>query len=108
MGNAVGIICEVSGIPPAVATGDAPDGRRINFRTAEEIDPEAVPEFGSCCRVSYEGRHGHPPVILWYPEAACEDIRPPSEIRQLLMELESTGTAESEAPEDQGNCASRG
>lgn len=80
--NAVGIAQDVCSVPPVVTCDDMPDGRRHVFRDG------GSEELGHVTRVVYAGRHGHPPVILWYPEAALEDITPPKEVRRLLTEAE--------------------
>jgi len=85
--NAVGIVHEIVPIPPATMPDeDVPDGRRRGFR---QVDEGQEQELGNVVRVLYGGRHGYPPVILWYPEAALEDIMPPREIKKLVSELES-------------------
>jgi len=89
--QAAGVVCEIVPIPPAVLPGDVPDGRRNTFRSISGDDENATNDIGFVTRVEYLGRHGHPSVFLWYPEAALENIAPPMKIRQVLLEWEAAG-----------------
>lgn len=76
----------------AAVRGQRRDRSGIGYITKiEEIPNE---EVGSrICEVTFEGRHGRPPVVLWYPEVALEMVKPPSTLLEAMQKLD---TAEAE------------
>jgi len=86
--GAVGSVRDVVDAPPARDRGDIVDGRLCVF---EEVGEEE--SIGNVVKVFYEGRHGFPPTLLWYPEAALEDIKPPEVIKKVLKDAEVASAA---------------
>eukprot|EP00403_Amphidinium_massartii_P030152 CAMPEP_0178404362 /NCGR_PEP_ID=MMETSP0689_2-20121128/17843_1 /TAXON_ID=160604 /ORGANISM="Amphidinium massartii, Strain CS-259" /LENGTH=721 /DNA_ID=CAMNT_0020025341 /DNA_START=132 /DNA_END=2295 /DNA_ORIENTATION=+ len=78
--SAIGYIKTIVATPPARDPEDKPDGRipviagRYPGGTTSD----------RCTEVVFEGRHGRPPVILWYPESALEMVQPPKPLLDAL------------------------
>merc|ERR1719181_1854745 len=85
----MGVVRDTVPIPPKWEPNDKEDGRRHQFRDTSVDDGDDVEATGNVVKVQYEGKHGHPPVTLWYPEAALEEIAPPQEMQRLLREAEA-------------------
>merc|ERR1712060_894073 len=68
---------------------EPPDGRLVAGSSAARASagsgdgepPERVME------VVFEGRHGKPPVVLWYPESALESVQPPQKLIDAMEQL---------------------
>jgi len=81
----------------------------IKPRRSDEIAdgrPTTMPEAGCdgssterAVEVVFEGRNGRPPVILWYPESALEEVQPP---KKLIDAMEQLRVAEEELGRKRG------
>jgi len=88
--NAVGVVEEVMGVPPPRAKGEVHDGRRRKPRTDQSEEDVAVAggDGRQVAKVFYAGRHGRPPTVLWYPEAALVDVPPPAYLKDLMSQAD--------------------
>lgn len=97
----IGIVRETTTALEPRGGGDAPDGRRKNFevqgltqRAEENVEgsEESVASLAqqSFVKVEYPGNNGRPSVVLWYPEGALVDVRPPLCLRELSRQCEQT------------------
>mmetsp|Transcript_65141 Transcript_65141/g.121421 ORF Transcript_65141/g.121421 Transcript_65141/m.121421 type:complete len:733 (-) Transcript_65141:41-2239(-) len=82
--SAIGYIRTILAVPPARDPEEKPDGRIVNMGN------QAPSSSDRCVEVIFEGRHGRPPVILWYPESALEMVQPPKPLLEALAQLEAT------------------
>jgi len=67
---------------------DKPDGRK-----AVGAPGTSDPPGERCAEVVFEGKHGRPPTILWYPETALEMVQPPAELIAQFAKIESAEAA---------------
>lgn len=81
-----GILEETCARPPEREAEEPEDGRRRQFR-------EPGSASSTCARVIFAGRHGYPPVQLWFPEEALEDVTPHPRLRELLTTFEKAEIA---------------
>lgn len=81
-----GVVEETGPVPPERDEADSEDGRRWHYRTEG-------PTSGTCARVVFAGRHGHPSVHLWFPEEALEEVSPHPRLRELLGNFERAEVA---------------
>jgi len=80
--SGVGRIRTTLDIPEPRNPNLAPDGRlladalsiAVQSQSLEHLRPDPSVE------VVFEGRHGRPPVILWYPSMALEEVQPPKNV----------------------------
>mmetsp|Transcript_48179 Transcript_48179/g.111629 ORF Transcript_48179/g.111629 Transcript_48179/m.111629 type:complete len:603 (-) Transcript_48179:88-1896(-) len=83
----VGTLEEACDVPPPRSTNELPDGRRCSHRPVAEVQPSRS------AQVRFEGKHGHPATVLWFPLEALEDVMPPQHLTELLTALERAETA---------------
>eukprot|EP00747_Dinoflagellata_sp_TGD_P080363 gnl/TRDRNA2_/TRDRNA2_160859_c3_seq1.p1 gnl/TRDRNA2_/TRDRNA2_160859_c3~~gnl/TRDRNA2_/TRDRNA2_160859_c3_seq1.p1 ORF type:complete len:511 (-),score=78.76 gnl/TRDRNA2_/TRDRNA2_160859_c3_seq1:50-1426(-) len=85
----IGIARTFADIPPPRHPEEKPDGRRATNGKALPV-PEAIggdpPD--RVVEVVFEGKHGRPPVVLWYPEAALEMVQPPKALLDAMVKLD--------------------
>eukprot|EP00913_Durusdinium_trenchii_P009962 g9349.t1 len=75
----------------AAVRGQRRDRSGIGYIT--KIEDAAEDSSGSrVCEVTFEGRHGRPPVVLWYPEVALEMVKPPSTLLEAMQKLDAAET----------------
>lgn len=67
---------------------DKPDGRKATGAPGTTEGPGE-----RCAEVIFEGKHGRPPTILWYPETALEMVQPPAALAEQFAKLESAEAA---------------
>lgn len=75
---------------------EQPDGRPA-AGSPEALSATRAAEGGGCgsgvenaprvVEVVFEGRHGRPPVVLWYPELALEVVQPPKKLVDAQEQL---------------------
>ncbi|CAJ1429999.1 unnamed protein product, partial [Effrenium voratum] len=70
----------------AAVRGQRRDRSGIGYITKMEEGDDAGSRV---CEVTFEGRHGRPPVVLWYPEVALEMVKPPSTLLEAMQKLEA-------------------
>lgn len=88
--STIGRIRTTLDVPEPRLPSDAPDGRLLDEaqRNAEDsVDPDGMQPY-RVVEVVFEGRHGRPPTILWYPEPALEEVLPPKALMDALASIE--------------------
>jgi hypothetical protein len=97
--SGIGYISFRADIPPPRDPKDKPDGRFVSS--------DGRLQHGTMCdrvvEVTFEGKNGRPPVILWLPEQAVEMLQPP---RPLVEALEKMQAAEAELARKQAELQS--
>jgi len=68
-------------------TSDEPDGRPVAGSSAMATIDRSGPHGDRIAEVVFEGRHGRPPVGLWYPESALEVVKPPQKLLDAMRQL---------------------
>jgi len=84
--SSIGHTRAIVDVPPPRDQSDKPDGR------PNCVDPSKAAKLDNPDRsveVVYEGRHGRPPLILWYPESALEMVQPPKVVLDAMEKLDS-------------------
>jgi len=89
--SGIGRIRQTLEMPPIRDVSEPADGRLV-ATSQPQVGNDAVPPEPSV-EVVFEGRHGRPPVVLWFPESALEVVQPP---RSLLDAMERLERAEEE------------
>lgn len=74
------------GCPPPRDPSETPDGRLVAGSTAVVAGGAPAEKV---VEVVFEGRHGRPPIILWYPESALETVQPPKALLDAMAKAES-------------------
>ncbi|CAE7481081.1 KIF13B [Symbiodinium microadriaticum] len=77
----------------AAVRGQRRDRSGIGYITKIEEVVGGDEALARVCEVTFEGRHGRLPVVLWYPEVALEMVKPPSSLLEAMQKLD---TAEAE------------
>lgn len=85
--SGIGYISFRADVPPPRDAKEKPDGRLVKSDMRNGIACDKVVE------ITFEGKNGRPPVILWIPEHAVEMLQPP---RPLVEALEKLQAAEAE------------
>lgn len=72
---------------------EQPDGRPVSGSGTAKAIMSCQQGVGvmpdRAVEVVFEGRHGRPPVVLWYPESALEQVKPPHTILDAMEKLKS-------------------
>ncbi|CAE8603480.1 unnamed protein product, partial [Polarella glacialis] len=72
----------------AAVRGQRRDRSGVGYITKESIiNPDSDPPEKEC-EVTFEGRHGRPNIVLWYPEMALEMVKPPPPLVDAMRKLD--------------------
>lgn len=82
--SGIGKISRTLDVAPPRAASDAPDGRPNDHSPTRSPVPSGDEKV---VEVVFEGRHGRPPVVLWYPESALEVVQPPKKLLDTMQQL---------------------
>lgn len=86
--SAIGCARSFVQVPVPRCAEDRPDGRLTQeaVRISQQKNGDTSER---CVEVEFEGKHGRPSVILWYPESAIEMVQPPKPVLDVFMKLEA-------------------
>jgi len=84
--SGIGRIRQTLEAPPTRDVSEPADGRLVATSRPQVDSNEVQPE--PCVEVVFEGRHGRPPVVLWFPESALEVVQPPKRLLDAMEKLE--------------------
>lgn len=83
--SGIGRTRQIVTVPTFRETSEPPDGRLV-FGQTKNCDDESC---DAIVEVVFEGRHGRPPVTLWYPQSALEEVQPPKKLLDAVAQLEA-------------------
>eukprot|EP00927_Polykrikos_kofoidii_P014275 TRINITY_DN16246_c0_g1_i2.p1 TRINITY_DN16246_c0_g1~~TRINITY_DN16246_c0_g1_i2.p1 ORF type:complete len:380 (+),score=68.58 TRINITY_DN16246_c0_g1_i2:284-1423(+) len=90
--SGIGCMRAIVDYPTAREPAEKPDGRPAAGSAAAEAVENATAAAAApperAVEVVFDGRHGRPAVILWYPESALEVVQPPRSLLEAAEKLE--------------------